>query len=149
MKKKILLIIILAVVFLTTLVSRNNLDKSSLSVYINDEYQEKIPTKDAGYYVEKVTCDNGASGTWDYTNWGLLTTNLTKKNKCNIYFKDSTVYDKSANNFTAVLKNGASIKTDDNNIKYTPQMKYDDLKGKSNQRFTYDFYLSILKPYNL
>lgn len=30
---------------------------------------------------------------------------------------------------------------DDNNIKYTPQMKYDDLKGKCNQRFSYDFYL--------
>lgn len=118
MKRKILLIVILAGTFLTTLVSRKNLDKSLLGVYINDEYQEKIPTKDDGYYVEKVTCDNGASGTWDYTNWGLLTTNLTKKNKCNIYFKDSTVPDKSENNFTAVLKNGASIKTDDNNIKY-------------------------------
>lgn len=118
MKRKILLIVILAVTFLTTLVSRKNLDKSLLGVYIDDEYQEKIPTKDDGYYVEKVTCDNGASGTWDYTNWGLLTTNLTKKNKCNIYFKDSTVPDKSENNFTAVLKNGASIKTDDNNIKY-------------------------------
>lgn len=118
MKRKILLIVILAGTFLTTLVSRNILDKSLLGVYINDEYQEKIPTKDDGYYVEKVTCDNGASGTWDYTNWGLLTTNLTKKNKCNIYFKDSTVPDKSENNFTAVLKNGASIKTDDNNIKY-------------------------------
>ena len=118
MKRKILLIVIFAGTFLTTLVSRKNLDKSLLGVYINDEYQEKIPTKDDGYYVEKVTCDNGASGTWDYTNWGLLTTNLTKKNKCNIYFKDSTVPDKSENNFTAVLKNGASIKTDDNNIKY-------------------------------
>lgn len=30
---------------------------------------------------------------------------------------------------------------DDNNINYTPQMKYDDLKGKCNQRFSYDFYL--------
>ena len=118
MKRKILLIVILAVTFLTTLVSRKNLDKSLLGVYIDDKYQEKIPTKDDGYYVEKVTCDNGASGTWDYTNWGLFTTNLTKKSKCNIYFKDSAVYDKSDNNFTAVLKNGASIKTDDNNIKY-------------------------------
>lgn len=118
MKRKILLIVILAAAFLTTLVSRKNLDKSLLGVYIDDKYQEKIPTKDDGYYVEKVTCDNGASGTWDYTNWGLFTTNLTKKSKCNIYFKDSAVYDKSDNNFTAVLKNGASIKTDDNNIKY-------------------------------
>lgn len=118
MKRKILLIVILAAAFLTTLVSRKNLDKSLLGVYIDDKYQEKIPTKDDDYYVEKVTCDNGASGTWDYTNWGLFTTNLTKKSKCNIYFKDSAVPDKSDNNFTAVLKNGASIKTDDNNIKY-------------------------------
>ena len=59
MKRKILLIVIFAVAFLTTLVSRKNLDKSLLGVYIDDEYQEKIPTKDDGYYVEKVTCDNG------------------------------------------------------------------------------------------
>ena len=37
MKRKILLIVIFAVAFLTTLVSRKNLDKSLLGVYIDDE----------------------------------------------------------------------------------------------------------------
>ena len=58
-----------------------------ISAYIDNEYSSTIPGKDDGYVVEKVVCDNGATGEWDNDKWGLLTTNLTKRTKCNVYFK--------------------------------------------------------------
>ena len=61
--------------------------KNIIGVYINDEYSNNVPLKDSGYYVDKIECDNGSSGEWDYVNWGLLTTNMSKKSKCNVYLK--------------------------------------------------------------
>ena len=58
-----------------------------IGAYIDNEYSSTIPGKDDGYVVEKVVCDNGATGEWDEDKWGLLTTNLTKRTKCNVYFK--------------------------------------------------------------
>ena len=58
-----------------------------ISAYIDGEYSSTIPGKNDGYVVENVACDNGAVGKWDDNKWGLLTTNLTKRTKCNIYFK--------------------------------------------------------------
>ena len=57
-----------------------------IGAYIDNEYSNTIPGKNDGYTVEKVVCDNEAIGKWDIDNWGLLTTNLTKKTKCSIYF---------------------------------------------------------------
>ena len=50
-----------------------------IRAYIDNEYSNTIPGKNDGYTVEKVVCDNEAIGKWDIDNWGLLTTNLTKK----------------------------------------------------------------------
>ena len=58
-----------------------------IGAYIDNEYSSTIPGKDDGYVVEKVVCDNGATGEWDNDKWGLLTTNLSKRTKCNVYFK--------------------------------------------------------------
>ena len=58
-----------------------------IGAYIDNEYSSTIPGKDDGYVVEKIVCDNGATGEWDEDKWGLLTTNLTKRTKCNVYFK--------------------------------------------------------------
>ena len=58
-----------------------------IGAYIDNEYSSTIPGKNAGYVVEKVACDNGATGEWDNDKWGLLTTNLSKRTKCNVYFK--------------------------------------------------------------
>ena len=58
-----------------------------IGAYIDNEYSSSIPGKNDGYVVEKVVCDNGATGEWDNDKWGLLTTNLTKRTKCNVYFK--------------------------------------------------------------
>ena len=58
-----------------------------IRAYIDNEYSNTIPGKNDGYTVEKVVCDNEAVGEWDNDKWGLLTTNLTKRTKCNVYFK--------------------------------------------------------------
>ena len=58
-----------------------------IGAYIDGEYSSTIPGKNDGYVVENVVCDNGAVGEWNNDNWGLLTTNLSKRTKCNVYFK--------------------------------------------------------------
>ena len=58
-----------------------------IGAYIDGEYSSTIPGKNDGYVVENVVCDNGAVGKWDDNKWGLLTTNLSKRTKCNVYFK--------------------------------------------------------------
>ena len=58
-----------------------------ISAYIDGEYSNTIPGKNDGYVVEKVSCDNGTVGKWSKSNWALLTTNLSKRTKCNVYFK--------------------------------------------------------------
>ncbi len=62
-------------------------DEELIGTYIDGEYSEDIPNKDTGYVVEKIVCDNNAVGKWDYDNWGITLTNLSKKNKCNIHFR--------------------------------------------------------------
>ena len=58
-----------------------------INAYIDGEYSSTIPGKNDGYVVDKVSCDNGAVGKWNNDKWGLLTTNLSKRTKCNVYFK--------------------------------------------------------------
>ena len=58
-----------------------------IGAYIDGEYSSTIPGKNDGYVVENVVCDNGAVGEWNNDSWGLLTTNLSKRTKCNVYFK--------------------------------------------------------------
>ncbi len=58
-----------------------------ITAYINNEYSQTVPGKDDGYVVDKVVCDNDAVGKWNDDKWGLLTTNISKRTKCNIYFK--------------------------------------------------------------
>ena len=59
-----------------------------IGAYIDGEYSSTILGKNDGYAVEKVVCDNGAVGKWNSDDWGLLTTNLSKRTKCNVYFKN-------------------------------------------------------------
>ena len=58
-----------------------------IASYINGEWSDSIPGKNDGYEVDKVVCDNGATGTWDITDWGINIRNATKKTKCSVYFK--------------------------------------------------------------
>ena len=65
-----------------------------IGAYIDGEYSSTIPGKDDAYTVEKVVCDNDAVGTWNVEKWGLLVNNLSKRTKCNVYFKKYLIADK-------------------------------------------------------
>ena len=58
-----------------------------IGAYIDGEYSKSIPGKNDGYVVEKIVCDNDATASWDKDAWGIALTNMTKRTKCNIYFK--------------------------------------------------------------
>ena len=58
-----------------------------ISAYIDGEYSNTIPGKDDNYIVEKVSCDNDAIGKWNSDDWGIMVTDLSKRTKCNVYFK--------------------------------------------------------------
>ena len=57
-----------------------------IASYIDGEWSNEIPGKDDGYEVDKVVCDNGATGTWDNDKWAITIENATKKTKCSVYF---------------------------------------------------------------
>lgn len=61
-----------------------------IGAYINGEYSNELPKKGTGYVAEKVVCDNNAIGEWNDDEWYLITKNLTKRSKCNVYFKFET-----------------------------------------------------------
>ena len=90
-----------------------------IGAYIDGEYSSTIPGKNDGYAVEKVVCDNGAVGEWNNDDWGLLTTNISKRSKCNIYFilKPPTVAEKITKLAQSDTVNFASDDPD-NNIRY-------------------------------
>ena len=57
-----------------------------IASYIDGEWSNEIPGKNDGYVVDKIVCDNGATGTWDNEEWGINIRNATKKIKCSVYF---------------------------------------------------------------
>mgnify|MGYP004479969333 CR=1 FL=1 len=62
-----------------------------IGAYIDGEYSKSIPGKNDGYVVEKIVCDNDATGSWNNDSWGIVLTNLSKRTKCNVYFKKNPV----------------------------------------------------------
>ena len=58
---------------------------------IDGEYSNTIPGKNDGYVVDKIVCDNGASASWDNDSWGIVLTNISKRTKCNVYFKKEPI----------------------------------------------------------
>ena len=59
-----------------------------IASYIDGEWSDSIPGKDDGYEVDKIVCDNGATGTWDNDKWAITIENATKKIKCSVFFKE-------------------------------------------------------------
>ena len=62
-----------------------------IGAYIDGEYSNTIPGKNDGYVVDKIVCDNGASASWDNDSWGIVLTNISKRTKCNVYFKKEPI----------------------------------------------------------
>ena len=58
-----------------------------IGAYIDGKYSTTIPGKNDGCVVEKIVCDNDVSASWNNDAWGIVLTNLTKRTKCNVYFK--------------------------------------------------------------
>ena len=65
----------------------NEVSNEYIASYFDGEYQTEIPSKDDGYAVDKIFCDNGATATWNNEEWGINIRNATQKIKCSIYFK--------------------------------------------------------------
>lgn len=90
MRKKLIFYgLFLASVFVYFSLRSSNVKSGSelLGVYLDGVYSKNIPSKSDGYVVDKIECDNDATGVWDKNKWGLLVSNMSKKSKCNIYFK--------------------------------------------------------------
>ena len=64
-----------------------------IASYIDGEWSNEIPGKNDGYIVDKVVCDNGATGTWNYSKWSIEVENATKKIKCGVYFVTGSLID--------------------------------------------------------
>ena len=120
MMKRYLIVIsflILGSCYLLSFKINDESTKNIIGVYINDEYSNSVPLKDSGYYVDKIECDNNSSGEWDYVSWGLLTTNMSKKSKCNVYFRKDTI----VNSIKSQLENTSKCPTvnDDGSVNVT------------------------------
>ena len=90
-----------------------------IASYIDGEWSNEIPGKDDGYVVDKIVCDNGATGTWDNEEWGINIRNATKKIKCSVFFivKPVSVTEKITTLATTDTTNFATDDPD-NNIRY-------------------------------
>ena len=64
-----------------------------IASYIDGEWSNEIPSKNDGYIVDKIVCDNGATGAWNYSKWSIEIENATKKIKCGVYFITGSLID--------------------------------------------------------
>ena len=87
-----------------------------IASYIDGEWSNEIPGKNDGYVVDKVVCDNGATGTWDNEEWGINIRNATKKIKCGVYFKPNVA--KQIVELAASDTTNFALDDPDNNIRY-------------------------------
>ena len=64
-----------------------------IASYIDGEWSNEIPGKNDGYIIDKVVCDNGTTGTWNYYKWSIEIENATKKTKCSLFFVTGSLID--------------------------------------------------------
>ena len=107
MKKKIIFSFTILLAIITGLIITSNKDKNyfkiegypnlKIMVSNNGEIVDAFPTKDNNLYYNVITtCDN-ADTYWDYDNWEMVVSNLTKTSKCKVSFTSNTkskAYDK-------------------------------------------------------
>ena len=107
MKKKLIFSFTILLAIITGLIIASNKDKNyfkiegypnlKIMVSNNGEIVDAFPTKDNNLYYNVITyCDN-ADTYWDYDNWEMVVSNLTKTSKCKVSFTSNTkskAYDK-------------------------------------------------------
>ena len=89
-----------------------------IASYIDGEWSNEIPGKDDGYVVDKIVCDNGATGTWDNDEWGINIRNATKKIKCSVFFIVKPTSAKQIETLAATDTTNFATDDPDNNIRY-------------------------------
>ena len=78
-----------------------------LNTFIGDKKSDKIPSKNDGYSISKVVCDNDVWVTWNEEQWSLLVTKVTRRTKCSLYFTIIKEYDYSGKeDIFTVLESG-------------------------------------------
>ena len=70
----------------------NLTDGIIIAAYIDGKFSDNLPSKDSGYDVDKIDCDNDIDINWDYNKWGFSLSKNMKRAKCTIYFKFKTEY---------------------------------------------------------
>ena len=124
----LVLIVIISIIYFTyskftfsnkTTVEQFTKNDDFIASYIDGEWLNEIPGKDDGYVVDKIVCDNGATGTWDNEEWGINIRNATKKIKCSVFFivKPLSAAEKITTLATTDITNFATDDPD-NNIRY-------------------------------
>ena len=98
MKKLCMLILLTSIIFVIFLIknSENNyiVENKPLSYFINGEETDTIPEK--GNYDVTVTCDKGATATWDTDTWSLTIYNAAQTGtRCSVNFKTTFYIDSS------------------------------------------------------
>ena len=68
-KSSFLLCLIIIMIGSVWFLNLKNDNSSLVGAYIDGEYASNMPSKDAGYVVEKIVCDNEAVGEWNYDDW--------------------------------------------------------------------------------
>ena len=93
-----------------------NKENIELAIYIEEEQTNSIPSKDSGYYLdlEKSSCTNDASITWDSTTWSPVILNAENYPvRCSLYF-GSTYKESILNGTDPILKDELIPVTIDN-----------------------------------
>ena len=107
MKKKLIFSFTILLAIITGLIITSNKDNNyfkiegypnlKIMVSNNGEIVDAFPTKDNNLYYNVITtCDN-ADTYWDYDNWEMVVSNLSKSSKCKVSFTSNTkskAYDK-------------------------------------------------------
>ena len=60
----------------------------NLTIYLNEERIENIPSKDSGYLFDEESsfCTNEASVLWDYDSWSPIIKNISNSNYYSILY---------------------------------------------------------------
>ena len=93
MKNKLLIITLIGLLILTGCESKKQEESKHvvetngmLSYTIDGEVAKEKPTKEDGYFVNKIVCDNGTDMMWDNDNWEVELTEVKSKDRCMIDF---------------------------------------------------------------
>ncbi len=98
MKNKLLIITLIGLLMLTGCESKKQEESKQvvetngmLTYTIDGEVAKEKPTKEDGYFVNKIVCDNGTDMMWDNDNWEVELTEVKSKDRCMVDFtKDSS-----------------------------------------------------------